>query len=206
MCRQRRDLNTNHENKGNALHSRNQTSDVLFLFRYSRTFRMKISARICMWLAGGKKGSICMLRHASRTNGKRAFALNRDKKKKKKEKEQKREIRMKVYATPSPFPLFLSANLEEFETIKRLINSSIIIILDPMEKRTKINVERRRKSLNIEEICEEFTHDSSRASIFGYMTLLLFRSSNFDIFESTLLGNSQARAAVIPIITSFSFA
>lgn len=87
MCRQRHDLNTNHENKGNALHSRNQTSDVLFLFRYSRTFRMKISARICMWLAvGKKKGSICMLRHASKTNGKRAFALDRDRKRERAEK------------------------------------------------------------------------------------------------------------------------
>lgn len=114
MCRQRRDLNTNYENKGNALHSRNQTSDVLFLFRYSRTSRMKISARICMWLAGGKKGF--HLHVTSRfedeweTND---FALDRDRK-----GSRKREVRMKgctrhlrVYTL---FPLFL-ISLEEFD-------------------------------------------------------------------------------------------
>lgn len=170
MCRQRRDLNTNHENKGNALHSRNQTSDVLFLFRYSRTFRMKISARICMWLAGGggKKGSICMLRHASRTNGKRALALDRDEKEKRAEKGNKDESVRNTFAC------------------------------------TRCFCGQSRRIRRLRDYNKEFTHDSSRASIFGYMTLLLFRSSNFDIFESTLLGNSQARAAVIPIITSFS--
>lgn len=126
MCRQRRDLNTNHENKGNALHSRNQTSDVLFLFRYSRTFRMKISARICMWLAGGKKGSICMLRHASRTNGKRAFALNRDKKKKKRKRAEKgnKNESVRNTFTISSISFRQSRRIRDDQEINKLIDNN----------------------------------------------------------------------------------
>lgn len=42
------------------------------------------------------------------------------------------------------------------------------------------------------------THDCKKASIFGYTTLRLLRWSKFDIFESTLFGSSQAKAAVSP--------
>lgn len=113
MCRQRRDLNTNHENKGNALHSRNQTSDVLFLFRYSRTFRMKISARICMWLAGGEEKRVpfaCYVTLRGRMGNELSLWIET-----KKKKEQKREIRTKVYATPSRVLAISAANLEEFD-------------------------------------------------------------------------------------------
>lgn len=109
MCRQRRDLNTNHENKGNALHSRNQTSDVLFLFRYSRTSRMKISARICMWLAGGKKGFHLHVTSRFEDEWETSFRFG---------SRQKREVRMKGYTRHlrvyTLFPLFL-ISLEEFD-------------------------------------------------------------------------------------------
>lgn len=109
MCRQRRDLNTNYENKGNALHSRNQTSDVLFLFRYSRTSRMKISARICMWLAGGKKGFHLHVTSRFEDEWETSFRFG---------SRQKREVRMKGYTRHlrvyTLFPLFL-ISLEEFD-------------------------------------------------------------------------------------------
>lgn len=128
-----------------------------------------LRAFACGWPGGGgKKSSICMLRHASRTNGKRALALDRDEKEKRAEKGNKDESVRNTFAC------------------------------------TRYFCGQSRRIRRLRDYNKEFTHDSSRASIFGYMTLLLFRSSNFDIFESTLLGNSQARAAVIPIITSFS--
>lgn len=57
---------------------------------------------------GGKKGSICMLRHASRTNGKRALALDRDEKEKRAEKGNKDESVRNTFAVSA-------ANLEEFD-------------------------------------------------------------------------------------------
>lgn len=114
------------------------------------------------------------------------------------EKEKERKSRNKDASVHTLSPISRANS-----TIERLM-----LVNDLDGGRMRRNEERRmveERWLKKEEICDEFTHDCSRASIFGYMTLLLCRSSNFDTFESTLLGNSQARAAVIPIITSFSF-